>query len=129
MFNQRNQYTSYNDDVPKEYNNGPQRPISITIVCIVIALIMVVGLITLMNLTSDPSLPIPAWYWGFVIGQFILIVAAIIGLWNMRKWGAYAYTVNFVINLGLLIFAFNPFTLVLPMLLMFFIYRKFGEMH
>jgi hypothetical protein len=89
---------------------------------------MVIGLVTLMDLTADPSLQIPTWYWGFVVGQFALVVAAIIGLWNMRKWGAYIYTVNFVINLGLLLFDFSPFALVIPMILMFFIYRKFSEM-
>ena len=128
MFNQNKQFTSYNDDVPKDYNYLPQRPISITIVCVVIALILVIGLVNLMDLTTNPSLSVPGWYWGFVIGQFFLIMASVIGLWNMRKWGVYAYTVNFVINLGLLLFAFNPFTLIIPMILMFFIYRKFGEM-
>jgi hypothetical protein len=128
MFNQNNRYSSYNEDTPEDYNYVPQRPISITIVCVVIVLIMIIGLVNLMDLTSDPALSIPLWYWGLVIGQFALVVGAIIGLWNMRKWGAYIYTVNFVINLGLLLFNFNPFVLVIPMVLMFFIYRKFGEM-
>jgi hypothetical protein len=128
MFNQNNRFGGYNENAPENYNYVPQRPISITIVCVVIALIMVIGLVTLMDLTADPSLQIPTWYWGFVVGQFALVVAAIIGLWNMRKWGAYIYTVNFVINLGLLLFDFSPFALVIPMILMFFIYRKFSEM-
>lgn len=128
MFNQNKQFTSFNDDVPREYDNAPERPISITVVCVVIALILFIGMINLLDLTGDPSLAIPLWYWAFVVGQFALVVASIIGLWYMRKWGAYAYTVNFVINLALLLFSFNPFTLIIPMIMMFFIYRKFGAM-
>ena len=128
MYNQNNGYSGYNQDSAEIYSYTPQRSISITVVCIVITLALVINLITLLNFTTDPSLSIPAWYWALTIGQFSLIVAAIVGLWLMRKWGAYTYTVNFAINVILLMFAFNIFSLILPVILLVFIYRKFNEM-
>ena len=127
MYNQNNGYGGFNEEAADNYNYVPRRPISITIVCVVIALILVIGLVGLMDLTANASQSNPAWYWIFIIGQFALIVASMVGLWNMRKWGAYAYTVNFVISLGLQLFAFTPFIFI-SMILMFFIYRKFSEM-
>ncbi len=128
MDNQNSGYGGYSPDAADNYSYIARRPTSITVVCIVITLALIINLITLLNITTDPSLNIPLWYWALTIGQFSLIVAAITGLWFMRKWGAYAYTVNFLINVILLLFAFNIISLVLPVVLLVFIYRKFNEM-
>ena len=59
-----------------------------------------------------------------------LIVAAVIGLWNMKKWGAYLYTANFALNVVWVILAGgNGFlALILPIVLLFFIYNKISLM-
>ena len=129
MYNQNGGYSGYNQDAAGNFTSViPRRPTSITVACIVITLVLVVNLLTLLSLTADTSLSIPVWYWVLTIGQFSLIVAAIVGLWLMRKWGAYAYTLNFVITLILLLQAFNIILLILPVVLLVFIYRKFNEM-
>ena len=135
MYNRNNGYGSYNDEPASDYNNFyPRRPTSITVVCIVITMVLIVNLISLLNVTGDPSLSVPLWYWFLTFGQIALIVAGVIGLWLMRKWGAYAYTTNFIINLIIMILSFILqfdyafVSLIFPIVLLFFIYRKFNEM-
>jgi len=129
LYNHNGGYSGYNQDAADNFTSVvPRRPTSVTLVCIVITLVLVVNLLTLLNLTADTSLSIPVWYWALTIGQFSLIVASIVGLWLMRKWGAYAYTLNFIINLILLLQAFNIISLILPVVLLVFTYRKFKEM-
>lgn len=133
MYNRNNGFGSYDDPV-EETNFYPKRPLSITVVGIVITLALVVSLISLANVTGDPSLSIPLWYWILTAGQVALVIASIAGLWQMHKWGAYTYTANFIINVIILVsafifgFDFNILSLLLPIVLLFFIYRKFDEM-
>lgn len=129
MFNQNNGYGSYKKSDPYDnFVTYGQRPVSITVVCVAITLLLVLNMVNLISLTSDPNLNIPAWVWALTITQFALVIASIIGLWNMWKWGAFTYSISFGITVIGLIFSFNVITLIVSVILLVFIYRKFNEM-
>lgn len=73
----------------------PQRPIPITIICIVSAL---GALIAIPLIFTETARSIGAWYPPYVAFGTAVGLASAIGLWLMRKWAVYLYTAVMVLN-------------------------------
>lgn len=77
---------------------NPTRPVIITVICVIGAIGILLGLaatIALVFLPSDISNQVlgalPAWHMPYVGGSALLNIVSIIGLWQMRRWGLLVY--------------------------------------
>ena len=73
------------------------RPIAITIICVVMAIFLVLGLIGLI-FASSALLVFGVGYFIYSIAMFAVSVACVYGLWMMKKWALYLYTAAFIVG-------------------------------
>ena len=74
---------------------GSQRPIAITVLCVISA----IGVVVVVPLVfSDAARAIGDWYPPYLALTGIIGAVCTVGFWLMRKWGAYLYIAMFVIN-------------------------------
>lgn len=75
------------------------RPLAITIICVLGFIGVGLGIPLLLTLLgTGAAAGLPGWYLPY-LGLTILIgLAALIGLWKMKKWGAYLYAGMFLVN-------------------------------
>jgi hypothetical protein len=101
--------------VPQSYS-GPQRPVIITVICI----IGFVGAgLSLLALAAWGMLSraIGAWYPPFLLLATVVGLVCMIGMWQMRKWSVFLYTGFVVLNQVVMIIfgAWNPVSLFIPL--------------
>ncbi len=104
-----------------------KRPGVITAICVLIGLGIV--LVTLGLLGGAGSL-VGAWYTPYLVLVLIANGAALVGLWQMKKWGAMVYTgvavVNQIVAIAMGMWAAS--TIVLPAIVIGLIASKYHEM-
>jgi hypothetical protein len=105
----------------------PQRPTSITVICIIG---FVGALISVPLLFTSIALNIGAWYPPYLAFSIVLGLTSMIGMWMMKKWGAYLYTGMAVVNQFILLATnlWSPFSLILVAVVVFFALRSVGKM-
>jgi hypothetical protein len=104
-----------------------KRPTSITVICI----IGFVGLLFSIPLIFLPTTrQLASWYPAYLAISVVIGAVCMVGLWMMKKWAAYAYTIIFVVNQIILIAAgfWNIIGLVIPAIVIFFILRNVSKM-
>lgn len=82
------------------------RPIAITVICIIsfAGAVISLGLILAKLQTFLPVFQkIGSWYLPYLIVSAIIGLFCFIGLWYMRKWSVYVYTIFCIVNQVLLI--------------------------
>jgi len=63
----------------------------------------------------------PEWFSAYYLALSIGQLVAIVGYWQMRKWGVLLFTSMIVIEQAMLIsyVGFNPLSLMLPLIVLF----------
>jgi hypothetical protein len=105
-----------------------KRPTSITVICI----IGFVGLLISIPLIFLPTTQqLASWYPLYLAISVVIGAVCMVGLWMMKKWAAYGYTVIFVVNQFILLAAgfWNIMSLVIPAIVIFFILRNVSKMN
>ena len=89
------------------------RPIAITIICI---LGFIGAALSIPLIFSDMAGAIGAWYPPYLGFSALAGLICMIGMWKMKKWGVFAYTVLVIINQVVLFSmgVWNPFALLIP---------------
>src|SRR6266487_6964705 len=82
-------------DQPTQHPTEKKRPTAITVVCI---LGFIGAAITIPLIFSASARQIGSWYLPYLGLSAVIGVICMIGLWNMKKWAAYLYTVFVLIN-------------------------------
>jgi hypothetical protein len=86
--------------------NKRKRPIAITVICILgfaCTLLFWGVFLSYINAFFRAFQKIGTWYFPYMIFSTIIGVVCFVGLWHMRKWALYVYTVLGAINLIVLI--------------------------
>ena len=86
-------FQNKDEDYDYDYDAPTRRPLTITVVCAVIAIALVYSVLQLLNLNNHNGSK-PALFWVISLGQMGLVAASLFGLWKMKKWGVYLYTLN-----------------------------------
>ena len=97
-----------------------QRPLTITIVCIIGILAFGLTLFTVPALYNTLTATYGAWYGPFWLASLALTLASLIGYWLMKKWGVFLYIGTFIAGtaVGLLQgIPFTPLGVVVPLLI------------
>ena len=113
------------------YEIDRTRPTSITVVCVLIGISLLANLLILVEyLTRKNQQGVSSLSLIFTAVSLVFVVAALVGLWGMKKWGAWLYTINFLLSVGSLIFigGVNIIYLIVPVIIQFFIYSKYSLM-
>ena len=110
-----------------ETSKKTQRPISITIICVVG---FIGTFITIPLIFSPIAEQIGSWYPPYLGFASIVGLACMVGLWMMRKWAAYTYTGLVAFNqIFLLIMGlWNIATLLIPGIVIFFALKNSPKM-
>ena len=73
----------------------PQRPVLITVACLVGCLGAAASLPVIF---SDFAMAVGAWYAPYLAASVLVSTVCLAGLWKMRRWGAYLYVMVAVTN-------------------------------
>ena len=88
-----------------------ERPLAITIFCIIGIGILVVSLLAIPTVATLLTEKVGAWYAPFLIVSFLITLACFIGYWMMKRWGVYLYTAIFAIGTAVSVFFGLPISL------------------
>lgn len=81
-----------------------QRPLAITLFCIV-GIAIIVSSLTVVSIISELfTEKVGAWYAPFLIVSHLITLVCLIGYWMMKRWGVYLYTAIFVVGTGVSLF-------------------------
>lgn len=97
----------------QEKNSEIQRPTSITVISIIGIIGVIIGIpLVFLDFTAN----IAAWYPAYLGISCIIGLISMIGLWKMKKWGAYLYSGFVVLNQAILLLTglWSFMALVLP---------------
>ena len=96
------------------------RPLAITIVCIIGFLAFGLSLFTVPTLYGALTATYGAWYGPFWVASLALSLVSLIGFWLMKKWGVFLYIGMFIAGsvVGVLQgIPFTPLGIVVPLLI------------
>lgn len=102
-------------DLPPEEPQPKKRPVAITVICI----LGFIGVAVAVPLAfSGMARIIGDWYPPYLLLSAGVGLACMIGLWKMKKWGAYTYTAVFFINQTVLLSmdVWSPRSAILPLI-------------
>jgi hypothetical protein len=104
------------------------RPTAITVVCV---LCFIGAALVIPAIFSEPVRSIGSWYPPYLAGSAIVGLTCMIGLWHMRKWAVFAYTIFVVINQIVLVNMdiWNPFALLIPAIVIAIGFTYLTRMH
>jgi hypothetical protein len=95
------------------------RPIAITVICVIGFIGVALGVPALLAVVATgAATTFPGWYLPYLGLTMLVGLASLIGLWQMKKWGAYLYAGMFVIN-QIILFAtglWTPGALIIPLI-------------
>jgi len=114
-------------EVTEEVQEGVIRPPAITIICVVG---FAGALLSIPMFFSPVGRTIGTWYLPYLFFSVVLGVACMVGLWQMRKWAVYTYTVFMVLN-QLVLYSFGIWDIkavLLPAVVVFFLIRHVAKM-
>jgi hypothetical protein len=76
-------------DLPPDFAGKGERPTSITVICV----LMAIGAVATPFIAMMAStLKLPGWYTPFLLLSSVVGVASLVGLWTMKKWAVFLYT-------------------------------------
>jgi len=104
-----------------------ERPTSITVICV----IGFIGALIAVPLIFSPiAQHIGVWYPPYLALSCIVGFMCMVGMWMMKKWGAYTYTGFFVLNQIVLLAmgVWNIFALMIPAIVVFFALQSISKM-
>lgn len=112
-----------------EYN----RPVAITVICIIGFIGALLSIPILMRvLSAEPigGVTLPGWYAPYLALSIVVGLISMIGLWMMKKWGAILYAVLFLVNQVVLFSAglWNPLALIVPLIVIAVAFSQFSHM-
>jgi len=107
--------------------NFDDRPGTINAICLIWTLL--VGY-SLYNLSNANLTAMPEWFHIYYLALSVGQLIAIIGYWQMRKWGVLLFTSMIVIEQATLIsfVGFNPLSLMLPLIVLFVGMAHYNQM-
>jgi len=95
------------------------RPLVITIICVLGFIGVAIGVPALLALLASGAVTgLPGWYLPYLGVTLIVGLISLIGLWQMKKWGALLYAAMFVINQCILFATglWSPGALIIPLI-------------
>jgi hypothetical protein len=75
-------------------NTAPKRPVSITIICVAYLVFMLI----LIPFQIKNVLDKLNWGTVFLLSFVTMVLLSIVGLWKMKKWGAYAFILVYILS-------------------------------
>ncbi len=92
-----------------------KRPIAITVICI---LGFIGAALSIPLIFSSAVQSIGSWYPPYLGASTIVGLICMFGLWNMKKWSVFVYTLLVVVNQVVLFSMglWNPFALLIPVI-------------
>ena len=96
------------------------RPLAITVICIIGFLGFGLSLFTMPALYGTLTATYGAWYGPFWVASLALTLVSLIGYWLMKKWGVFLYIGTFIAGTAVGVLQGIPFTplgLVVPLLI------------
>ena len=116
-----------------------QRPTPITVICVlgfIGAALGIFGLLALAAVSGTGALkgvamPVfPSWYVPVLGISVVVGFAALVGLWMMKKWGAFLYIGNFIFGVIVQLVGgqFSPISLIIPAIIIAYIVKYLPEM-
>ena len=96
------------------------RPLAITIICIIGFLGFGLSLFTMPALYGTLTATYGAWYGPFWVASLALTLVSLIGYWLMKKWGVFLYIGTFIAGSVVGVLQGIPFTalgLAVPLLI------------
>jgi len=107
--------------------NFDDRPGPINAICLVWTLL--IGY-SLYNFSNANLSGLPEWFSTYYLALSVGQLIAIVGYWQMRKWGVLLFTSMIIIEQGMLIgyVGFNPLSLMLPLIVLFVGMAHYNEM-
>ncbi len=107
------------------------RPTSITVVAVLLLIGLAFGLFQVLSLLNYIDL-LPGWVWLVLLVDYSLLISAIIGLFQMKKYGAWTLLAQSVIStvssLALGATTIGLINLVCSVIMLFFVFRKYADM-
>ena len=93
-----------------------QRPVAITVICI---LGFIGAALTIPLIFSSTVQSIGSWYPPYLGASAVVGLICMVGLWKMKKWAVFLYTLLVVINQVVLFTmgVWNPFALLIPVII------------
>ena len=103
-------------DQPEQNTNTHERPIIITVICI---LGFLGAAITIPLIFSELAKSVATWYPFYLAFAATIGVICMLGLWKMKKWGFYLYVALAIFNQIVMLIKgiWSPYGLMLPVLL------------
>ena len=103
------------------------RPLSITIICI---LGFASAIFSIPVIISSFMQQGAQWLNIYFIFINITLLACMVGLWMMKKWGVYLYLCVVAVNQGILVALgiWNPMSLLLPAIIIYFALKHVSSM-
>lgn len=86
--------------VRKFFNNSSKRPAEVTTICIIFALGTIVAIVRQTNSVEN----LPQIDFLITLVNYALGVLWVIGIWQMKKWGAIGYTLTVITSQIFLVF-------------------------
>jgi hypothetical protein len=109
------------DQEPIEPTYKPERPLLITILCVLMALGVALAI---PRIFQNEFEMIGVWYRPYLMISCLITLTSMVGLWMMKKWGIYLYTTLAVINQGIMIamgfWSFYPLIIVSVLIILLF---------
>lgn len=104
-----------------------KRPTSITVICV---LGLFGTLVTVPLIFSQLAQQIGSWYPPYLALSAVVGLVSMVGLWMMKRWGAYAYTGLAAINQVVLLAmgAWTVLALAIPAVVVFFALKHVSKM-
>jgi hypothetical protein len=92
------------------------RPVVITVICI---LGFIGAALTIPLIFSNAAQSIGSWYPPYLGASAVIGLICMIGLWKMKKWSVFVYTLMVVVNQVVLFSmgVWNPFALLIPIII------------
>jgi hypothetical protein len=107
------------------------RPTSIAIIVGLITFGMVLSLAGAFYVLKYPT-HFPRWFWLAALPDYVILITSLVGLWNMKKYGAWAFVVQAVLGVLIVQFFNNPASAysgsIVTIVLTALIFRKYNEM-
>jgi hypothetical protein len=94
----------------------PTRPTVITVICI---LGFIGAALTIPLIFSNTAQSIGSWYPPYLGASAVVGLICMVGLWKMKKWAVFLYTLLMVVNQVVLFSmgVWNPFALLIPVII------------
>ena len=107
------------------------RPTSITVVGVLLVITLAFGLFQVLGILPDARY-LPGWVWLVLLVDYGLLIAAIAGLFQMRKYGAWSLlaqsVISTVFSLALGATSTGLLNLVGSVIMLIFVFRKYEDM-